>query len=1126
MIFNKNIRVVARYENKTLLRSWFFRIFAGLALFIIFSMNIGLFSPAGNAGWSFRALPASIPYVNLFIMNLAQAIICVFLASDFLKRDKKLDTTEVLYVRPVTNMEYVWGKTVGIVRLFLGLNLLVLLLGLIFNIVSQDIDLYLPAYLYYLLILSIPTLLFILGFSFFMMSLIRNQAVTFVLLLGYIGANLFYLAPKSNYVFDYLAFQLPMMFSDITGFGDPGLLLQQRLMYLLLGLAFIMASVLMLKRLPQSKASLWTARLSLAVSLLVAVLLFWNQVSHFHSRKKNWEQVIAVNSEYEDEAFTELAEADITISPGRPLEAVASLTLVNTHQENIERILLSLNPGLTVEEVKINAGPVSFERENHLIIIPLKTALAPGARCTAEITYQGIIDEYYSYPELLYEEEVERYAMQMMNISKRYAFQEEDYLLFTPENQWYPVAALNYFPSNPVRFKEDFTRYRLTVEKPEELEVISQGRRNEDGNRVTFTPSTPLTSLSLAVGPYESASVTADSVDFNLYYVKGHDYFSGNFPEIADTLPALLQTIKTEYEAEIGREYPFRELSLVEVPIQFYAHLRKHTIKQAQVQPTMILLPEKGANLPDAGFQMLMEREKRNMERRNQVITDKELQMRVFLRFIRRNFTGGVDFNFRQGRQTITRSKYMVTPNYYYFCNQIDDPGIPVINTVSELKFYPEDQRSQRMQMFTGGLGESEIANLILRESSFEDYLETNPGRDSLNAVMKAKSDYFFAMLQAEPGIEGGDDFFRDFLNGHMFRKTRLDSLTEAYRQAFEYDLKPGINRWYSGGELAGIRLDGLEAKEIRIGNRTRYQVKVQLSNPEEGKGLVRIGFRIAGGGRGMGGNRQGGGNVRAMMGGGPPALDFEQVYRLEPRQSKEIGILLDGSPRRMMINSMVSKNLPVSSSEMFGTVEEDFDVPPFEGERVIAEIPSLVPEGVIRVDNEDTGFGYRESKSINRLRTWLGEGANEGQDNYSSIRSYWPPQHWQPVIQNDFYGEFVHSAVYTKSGAGDRILHWEAEIKAQGYYEVQAYLLKETGTNRMRRFRQDGDEDKERKDYHFRIHHDDGVEELTINLADIEDGWVNLGNYYLSPGTTRVELTNQSTANLVVGDAIQWIKQ
>ena len=113
MISIHNITSIAKYEITTLLRSWFFRIFALLAIVVLFFFNMGTLVMNNGFNWDMIAISSSIPYVNLLLLNTVQAIIAIFLASDFLKRDKKLDTTDVIYIRSMSNGEYVAGKTIG-----------------------------------------------------------------------------------------------------------------------------------------------------------------------------------------------------------------------------------------------------------------------------------------------------------------------------------------------------------------------------------------------------------------------------------------------------------------------------------------------------------------------------------------------------------------------------------------------------------------------------------------------------------------------------------------------------------------------------------------------------------------------------------------------------------------------------------------------------------------------------------------------------------------------------------------------------------------------------------------------------------------------------------------------------
>jgi len=248
-----NIRSVAKYEAKILRRSWFFRLFSLGSLFIFTMMNIGVFSPIGEEDWDLVSIPSSLPLINLYLLNIGQAIIVIFLSSDFLKRDKKVDTNEVLYTRSMSNFEYILGKTLGILKLFIGLDMVILLIGLAVNIISKRMTVDWMSYLEYLLIIPVPTIIFSLGLAFLLMSVIRNQAITFLILLGIAALDIFWLFYRMGSIFDYMAFGFPVFKSGVIGFDNPDRILNQRLLYLFLGLSLVMATILLFRRLPQSK---------------------------------------------------------------------------------------------------------------------------------------------------------------------------------------------------------------------------------------------------------------------------------------------------------------------------------------------------------------------------------------------------------------------------------------------------------------------------------------------------------------------------------------------------------------------------------------------------------------------------------------------------------------------------------------------------------------------------------------------------------------------------------------------------------------------------------------------------------------------------------------------------------
>lgn len=638
MAFLHKIRTVAKNEAKTLRRSWFFRLFSLGAIFIFAFMNFGLFSPVGDEPWDLISTPSSVPLVNLYLLNIAQSLVIIFLAADFLKRDKKVDTNEVLYTRSISNFEYVIGKTWGIVRLFLGLNLIVLGMALIMNIISENMSVDLPSYLWYILIISVPTLIFSLGLAFMLMSLIRNQAITFLVLLGLAALNMFWGWYRLGSMFDYMAFGLPVFKSAVAGFSNLSQILNQRLLYLFLGLSLVLATVLLFRRLPQSKPHTALTWILLVLFIAGAAFCGVNTYSFYRRALNEKALVIETNRKYESRAFASLTGARIDLDHrGREISAKAILVFRNDNGKSLDTLLFSLNPYLSVSEVTYGGVLQNFRRVNHIIEIDLSVPLAPGISDSVIISYAGSVAESYCYPDYTDNPEESPYRVAMLNISKRQAFLTDNFVLLIPETHWYPVPSLNYYPSNPARINVDFTNFTLSVRTQGGLRAVAQGSGSGeagagdtssgeavsgDGGRQVFTPDLPLTGLTLAIGDYRSDTLTVDSVKYVSYYFPGHDYYKKDLAELRDTLPFLVSGIMRELEATFSTRYPFKTLSFVEVPVQFFSFPRLSTQTRAELQPSMVLMPEKLMTLENAGFGKRFSRQKKRMEKNSQVITE------------------------------------------------------------------------------------------------------------------------------------------------------------------------------------------------------------------------------------------------------------------------------------------------------------------------------------------------------------------------------------------------------------------------------------------------------------------------------------------------------------------------
>lgn len=1157
-----NITTVARYEAKTLRRSWFFRLFSIGVLFIMTIMNIGFFSPIGDEPWNMVSIPSVLPYFNLYMVNIGQAIVVIFLAADFLKRDKKVDTNEVLYTRSMSNFEYVIGKSWGILRLFIGLDLIILSIGLLMNIISKNMTVDIMAYVWYLLIICIPTIFFSLGLAFMLMSLIRNQAITFLILLGIAALNMFWLWHRAGSIFDYMAFGLPIYKSGVIGFDNPGMILNQRLLYFSLGFGLVLATVLMFKRLPQSKPHTSLAAVFMIIFLGVSAVCAFNIYSSWKRDIDEKNLAIETNKKYENHPVTSLTDAQIDFEHnGTSFTAEAKLTLRNDNNDSINKYIFSLNPYLKVNGITSDNRKLNYNQVNNIIEVDPGRILAPGQSDSLNISYSGSIDESFCYPNYSDNIKENPYRTQFLRINKRQAFLTKIYVLLTPESYWYPVPGLNYYPSNPARLKVDFTNFRLRVKNKAGMTPVAQGNLKTENGYSVFSSVQPLTGLTLAMGNYRSDTLKVDSVKYIAFYFEGNDYYKKALPELKDTLKLLISGIMREMETNFSARYPFSTLNLLEVPVQFFSYPKMSTQTRAELQPSMFLLPERLSTIQNAGFQKQFTRQKKRMAKSNQVITDKELQVRIFNNFIRNTFISGQNFRFVNGIVLNEPTRYRLGPSFYFFKNNFYSSEYPVINSVFESHLQKVAAIQGGMRNIMGGLSDNDRANLILRNGSFREILALNPKMDTIRAIVTVKGDYLFNLLRAKAGIESFNTWFQKYTDDHKFQRVDVRKFNEDVKARFGFEFYSYLDDWFNKKELPGFLINDLQASEIVVGDRVRYLVTFTASNPEPVAGMFNVSFRTGGPGAGRGGvgqvtmmmAGQGGGGgpfTISMQGRGMEAADISKIVFVDAKQAKKVSIILDAQPRALLVNTLVAKNIPgeiTKQIEEIGKSKSKTEV--VEHDEILPAMPKFAYPGEIIVDNEDPGFDSGEQMAVSPLKRLLGVKKRTGPE-YQEINMFFASENWQKAVQSAYYGKYILSSAFTRKGKGDKIVSWTAKIDEPGYYDIYCYIGKMGNKMVVRGGMQRGgggpgggpgggqggpqgqggpmggqQPESQFKDMHYKIYHDEGVEEITVDFESADPQWNNLGRYYLSPDSAKVELTNLTSGRLVLGDAIKWVK-
>ena len=719
-------------------------------------------------------------------------------------------------------------------------------------------------------------------------------------------------------------------------------------------------------------------------------------------------------------------------------------------------------------------------------------------------------------------------------------------MLLTPETKWYPVSGVTYSNSNPGWMHRDFTLYTLEINDPSPLQVISQGNKETNGNTIFFSPDQPLPYLTLIIGNYENLSSGHENIEFQLMHHPHHDYFKDALSDIQDTISPIILTRFQDFERRVNINYPYKRLKIVEVPVQFTSFQHVWAGGFENVQPEIILIPEMGVNISQANIRGNIINAKRFSRRAEQGLSEKDYQImalnnfcNLFLNEQTRQF-----FNPNQRNMNIAdrTNRYYIFPQFFNLTNFITSSELPIFNRVLEayLKSTFSDNRAFMLRQFTG-ITDNERANMALQNKSFAELLN-DPGQSSIiNNVIQLKGDVLFSNIKAKTGKEDFEEFLYQYIEDNRYKVTSFREFESELSNIFSVDLESFIGEWLNSKELPGFIFSKIEAENVRGADMMKTMVQFKVSNLENTPGMLKVVFRMGGfGGRGgFGGGGFGGG-----FGGGGMMADnaVEKFIYLEGNQTKKISYLLDSSPRAITINTMTSRNIPMEINNFFRRLNLNQKAIPFEGEEIVDDKVNLIMPDEIIVDNEDPGFELMQPKNIG-LFIRLMEKNVEEEETYSGMVQRRVPENWTLTTNSSFFGKYIRSAYYVRKGDGSRIARWNVPVESKGYYEVFFYLEQQQFPQMrgMQGRRPEGPggpggsegtqgrEPQQQRDagqYHFIIHHDEGEEPITVNVNDIEGGWNNLGSFYFSSGTAKIELTNKGGGQMVIADAVKLVKE
>ena len=1097
-----NISTIARFESKLLRRSWLFRIFACLAVIIIsfatlVELTYTLYTYSEK--WPKIALTSLMPFYSTYYYNIVQSVIVIFLAGNFLNRSKKLDTAEVIYVRPMSNADFIIGKTWGIIKTFLSLNLISLAITAFFNIVLNQSPFSVFPYLFYFFTISLPSLLFVLGLSFTVMCLLKNQAVTFIIMLGIVGVVFFYLPDYFFGVFDFFGINIPTIFSDITGHSNLQIFLVQRSIFLLLGIGLICFTIALLKRLPHRPWKVVLVCSFGALFLLTGVAAGIYYVVHYHDKLNARSEYATTFNKYAATNNVSILTHNLTITPtGSTLEGESILQIHNKLSKSLDTIILYLNPSLKIISVTSNDTEIPYTRENQTIII--HQSIQSQDTMPLNISYNGHINEAICYTDVLKKDYLNTQLYgSIYRLGKRYAWLEETFTLLTPECLWYPSAVAPAHPASPYHLKKNFVEYILTVNYDGDKTVLSQGKSKRVDDQIIFTNQSPLPGISLTIAEYERKSLTIDSTEYEILHFKGNDYFSEHFTDLSDTLVGLIRDFKNDIEIAKGRNYPFHKFVIAETPVQFASYTRNWKGHTEYVMPEIVFVPEQNVT-QNHDFTTTKTRYDDWKRHDSNAPDSLGMTMRILQDFLRSIF---INENMYYNRKSSINSTN-ITPMFFSHTGFVHSEEYPMLDVVMNIMqnstSTPPPQRGRARF-----INDQQRANTYLSDHSFQSAISDAKLKPEIfYELLKLKSNALKNYINTQISLKEFNSFLTHFFQQNSFTDVPFETFRRSFENTYGIDLNPFLHQWYTEDHSPSIYIKDVDANKVVMDEMTKFQIKFKVYNPSDVDAIISAQ------------PNQGGGRDRRKGGEKSTAAPEQFSYFIPKGEASEIKIIVDNRPASIIINTNISHNLPTAFSFNFSKIEHTV-TDTIEGIFPIDTNDFKPNPDEIIIDNSDKGFKIIESNTRTKLKDFVKKEKESENDRYKNFNPWWAPSKWTLIAADYYYGETIHSALYKTKGSGNNSIIWSADIPKSGHYELFIWNPKTESSNRHYYSRSSD------RNQTYTVEYDGETENMTIDLEQEAGGWVSLESFYLPAGVTTVTLTDKVSGSYVIADAIKF---
>lgn len=1135
--FVQEISAVAAAELRTrrLVRTW---LFGALALVLILGSHalialehgryfgggvfVDIYTPRFSISW--------LGAVWLWLFLVA----AVLLAFDTRARDLRERVEGVLDSRPVANGILLCGRLLGLVLTawlpLVAVLALIQLFGFVGEAVhaaSGDAEPPIPWMLAvpiepvslaaFVSIDALPALALTVAIVLFLASTMRNRLLTVVVALSLIALHVVllgmlpvYLLPAASLVASHAEFG-----SDIVPrFGDWQVLVQRASMLLFTGgfLAFAAAAD------PRRDDGSPVRRIGIGVVLVVLGALGVGTVAvDGVGDLRQREQWLAVHESVETDALADVERigGTVRIDPGEVLELDLELR-VRAPDVALEHLVFSFNPGLALSEVTVDVGDATFRHEDGVLTVALAEPLAAGATATLSLRAAGVPDADFAHLDSAVDWRRLNSVNPLLLLGTDASIFESEYVALPPDLHWLPVVGPNV--EDPVRGR-DFHQVDLAVEVPEGWLVAGPGRRQETDveSRFRFAPDAVVPGVGLFAARFERRAVEVAGVEFELLVVAEHLRNVELFDAAAESVVEWLGE-RLDIAERFGLPYPYGGFSVVEVPGRFRGYAGGWRLDTALFPAGIMLMRETG--LPTARLEHMLRSPRYSFGGDGDGDADAVRKTGVLRLVMGWTHTGGNHHH--AARNLLSFQTGAAGPGAAaldLICRELVSRLVWAdLRVVSGRTISSGDFSAHQFDMRAPwGVGFGPLINRGLGGPNPEILLVTSnrpPVWEAAEAsalfgieesglearlavdVLSLKGGALVESM-ATLGRQRSAELLAELLRRNRGAHFALDDILRLGDE-LGTDIPSAAVNWLTSPGMPGFVFS--EVSVVRIPDDDQgqpgYQLGVHVRNDEPTPGVVGLVIPVSSG------------------------FGQQEIVRVPGNSAVEIGRVLEAPPREVWLKPYLSLNRTQARLTVADPGPETVvDRLPFFGERP-SEWRPPIDESII-VDDLDSGFSVR---SVVPERRWFRRRAgtsdhvvlDQGLPEFQFTTPGWTRQELPTG-----HGKYRRTAARVWRGEGDLIAAFTANIPSKGRWRLD-YHVPDLGRLSPFMFVFAGPRDS-LGNYDIKVVADGEATVVEFDADEAVKGWNKLGEFELQAGEVLVEVSDLTTGNIVVADAIRW---